>query len=188
MVSFSSALETILHQAKEYAVDRQHPVISQDHLLLALMGDDHIKHVLQDCGLKTDLFALSLTDYIDAIPPFEHNINTVEPAPSEAVALIVRRAIHMAEQQKAQKVLPIQVLLALLREPDSHGVNMLSLTISSRPRMEQMASLTVLERFICDRDTELKRPVLLRKIGKYLPSKKWFLKSPRFAAPLTFPE
>ena len=53
MPSFASALETTLHKALEAASSRRHEYATLEHLLLALIDDEHASKVMQSCGVDT---------------------------------------------------------------------------------------------------------------------------------------
>ena len=49
MPSFTSALEETLHRAVAAASSRQHELVTLEHLLLALLDDEHAADVLAAC-------------------------------------------------------------------------------------------------------------------------------------------
>ncbi len=50
MPSFASALESTLHKALEAASSRRHEYATLEHLLLALVDDEHASKVMSACG------------------------------------------------------------------------------------------------------------------------------------------
>ena len=50
MPSFASALETTLHKALEAASSRRHEYATLEHLLLALVDDEHAGQVMSAWG------------------------------------------------------------------------------------------------------------------------------------------
>ena len=51
MPSFARALETTLHNALTAAKDRAHEYATLEHLLLALIDDEHASKVMSSCGV-----------------------------------------------------------------------------------------------------------------------------------------
>ena len=54
MPSFASALESTLHKALEAASSRRHEYATLEHLLLALVDDEHASKVMSACGVEID--------------------------------------------------------------------------------------------------------------------------------------
>ena len=54
MPSFAPALETTLHNALGHAAERHHEYVTLEHLLLALIDDEHAAKVMQACGVDLD--------------------------------------------------------------------------------------------------------------------------------------
>ena len=58
MPSFSESLEKTLHNALKAASERNHEYATLEHLLFALIDDDHAAEVMRACGVAIDdLFA-----------------------------------------------------------------------------------------------------------------------------------
>ena len=57
MPSFAPALETTLHNALTHASERRHEYATLEHLLLALIDDEHASKVMQACGVVDDHLA-----------------------------------------------------------------------------------------------------------------------------------
>src|SRR3546814_10092861 len=53
MPSFAAALETTLHHALTHASERRHEYATLEHLLLALIDDEHAAKVMQACGVRS---------------------------------------------------------------------------------------------------------------------------------------
>ena len=52
MPSFAPALETTLHKALEAASSRRHEYATLEHLLLALIADEHASQVMEACHVN----------------------------------------------------------------------------------------------------------------------------------------
>ncbi len=65
MPSFAAALETTLHNALTHASERRHEYATLEHLLLALIDDDHASKVMQACGVELGELGDAVTHYLD---------------------------------------------------------------------------------------------------------------------------
>src|SRR3569623_25408 len=65
MPSFASALETTLHKALEAASSRRHEYATLEHLLLALIDDEHGSKVMAACGVDTEELKTIVAHYLD---------------------------------------------------------------------------------------------------------------------------
>ncbi|OYW34118.1 MAG: hypothetical protein B7Z41_03440, partial [Rhizobiales bacterium 12-66-7] len=65
MPSFAPALETTLHNALTHASERRHEYATLEHLLLALIDDQHASKVMQACGVELGELGDAVTHYLD---------------------------------------------------------------------------------------------------------------------------
>lgn len=65
MPSFAPALETTLHNALTHASERKHEYATLEHLLLALIDDEHASKVMQACGVEVGELGDAVTQYLD---------------------------------------------------------------------------------------------------------------------------
>ena len=65
MPSFAPALETTLHKALEAASSRRHEYATLEHLLLALIDDEHASKVMGACGVEVDELRTTVAHYLD---------------------------------------------------------------------------------------------------------------------------
>src|SRR3546814_2334635 len=65
MPSFAAALETTLHHALTHASERRHEYATLEHLLLALIDDEHAAKVMQACGVELGELQDAVTVYLD---------------------------------------------------------------------------------------------------------------------------
>ena len=65
MPSFASALETTLHKALEAASSRRHEYATLEHLLLALVDDEHASKVMSACGVEPGDLKMTVAHYLD---------------------------------------------------------------------------------------------------------------------------
>ena len=65
MPSFASALESTLHKALEAASSRRHEYATLEHLLLALVDDEHASKVMSACGVDLGELGSTVAHYLD---------------------------------------------------------------------------------------------------------------------------
>ena len=65
MPSFASALETTLHKALEAASTRRHEYATLEHLLFALVEDEHASKVMNACGVDLGELKATVAQYLD---------------------------------------------------------------------------------------------------------------------------
>ena len=65
MPSFSDALEKTLHNALKAASDRHHEYATLEHLLFALVDDEHAAEVMRACGVDTGDLQAAVVHYLD---------------------------------------------------------------------------------------------------------------------------
>ncbi|HFC4272802.1 TPA: ATP-dependent Clp protease ATP-binding subunit ClpA [Neisseria gonorrhoeae] len=128
-------LEQILQQLYREARKAHYEFISLEHLLLVLIEEDAaVPNVLKLCGadLKavSEQLAASVAENTPLIP--DHLLDTVETRPTLGFQRVIQRA--MVHTQSASKGLaePLDVLVALMSETDSHAVYFLKLQSVTR--------------------------------------------------------
>ena len=65
MPSFSKSLEQVLHKALSYANERRHEYATLEHLLLALVDDEHAGQVMSACGVDLGELKTTVAHYLD---------------------------------------------------------------------------------------------------------------------------
>ena len=65
MPSFAPALETTLHKALEAASSRRHEYATLEHLLLALIDDEHASKVMTACNVDIGELKTTVAHYLD---------------------------------------------------------------------------------------------------------------------------
>src|SRR3546814_18440444 len=65
MPSFSESLEKTLHNALKAASERHHEYATLEHLLYALIDDDHGAEVMRACGVALDDLQSAVVHYLD---------------------------------------------------------------------------------------------------------------------------
>ncbi|MGB3721838.1 MAG: AAA family ATPase, partial [Pacificimonas sp.] len=122
MPAFSRELETTLHNALAQAAQRSHEYATLEHLLFALITDDHAGGVIRACGVDADVLGGQLTEYLDnELEPLKTS-ESVDPNPTAGFQRVVQRAILHVQSSGRDEVTGANVLVALFSERESHAV------------------------------------------------------------------
>ncbi|MBL4596323.1 MAG: ATP-dependent Clp protease ATP-binding subunit ClpA [Robiginitomaculum sp.] len=123
MPSFTSALEETLHRAVAAASSRQHELVTLEHLLLALLDDEHAADVLAACD--ADMLALrgELIDFLeDELGALVVNKEDPDARPTSAFQRVIQRAVIHVQSAGNADVSGANILVALFAERESHAV------------------------------------------------------------------
>lgn len=128
-------LEQILQQLYREARKAHYEFISLEHLLLVLIEEDASVHnVLKLCGadlkVVSEQLAASVAENTPLIP--EYLLDTVETRPTLGFQRVMQRAMVHTQSAGKAAVEPLDVLVALMSETDSHTVYFLKLQSVTR--------------------------------------------------------
>ena len=132
MPSFASALETTLHKALEAASSRRHEYATLEHLLLALIDDEHASKVMQSCGVDTAELTATVKHYLDTELEALKVEAATDPSPTSGFQRVVQRAILHVQSSGRDEVTGANVLVALFSERESYAVYFLQQQDMSR--------------------------------------------------------
>jgi ATP-dependent Clp protease ATP-binding subunit ClpA len=132
MPSFASALETTLHNALAHATERHHEYATLEHLLLALIDDEHAAKVMQACGVELGELSDTVTHYLDTELDSLKVAGSVDPSPTSGFQRVVQRAILHVQSSGKEEVTGANVLVALFSERESYAVYFLQQQDMSR--------------------------------------------------------
>jgi ATP-dependent Clp protease ATP-binding subunit ClpA len=132
MPSFASALETTLHKALEAASSRRHEYATLEHLLLALIDDEHASKVMQSCGVDTAELTNTVKHYLDTELEALKVDAATDPSPTSGFQRVVQRAILHVQSSGRDEVTGANVLVALFSERESYAVYFLQQQDMSR--------------------------------------------------------
>lgn len=125
MIRLSPELEVALSVAATEAGRLRHEYFTVEHMVLALLMADevdrmcrHLRIKKKDLNAKVQAF---LQDDIDALP---EGVDA-EPTMSLGLERVIRRAARHVESSGKGEVQPLNVLVAIFAEQDSHAVTML---------------------------------------------------------------
>ena len=132
MPSFASALETTLHKALEAASSRRHEYATLEHLLFALIDDEHASKVMESCGVDTAELTTTVRHYLDTELEALKVDAATDPSPTSGFQRVVQRAILHVQSSGRDEVTGANVLVALFSERESYAVYFLQQQDMSR--------------------------------------------------------
>ncbi|NML09903.1 ATP-dependent Clp protease ATP-binding subunit ClpA [Sphingobium sp. AR-3-1] len=132
MPSFAPALETTLHNALTHASERKHEYATLEHLLLALIDDEHASKVMQACGVEIGELGDAVTQYLDTELDSLKVEGSSDPSPTSGFQRVVQRAILHVQSSGKDEVTGANVLVALFSERESYAVYFLQQQDMSR--------------------------------------------------------
>ena len=132
MPSFAPALETTLHNALTHASERRHEYATLEHLLLALIDDEHASKVMQACGVEIGELGDAVTQYLDSELDSLKLEGSSDPSPTSGFQRVVQRAILHVQSSGKDEVTGANVLVALFSERESYAVYFLQQQDMSR--------------------------------------------------------
>jgi len=122
MPSFARDLETTLHNALAAASTRKHEYATLEHLLLALIGDEHAAQVMAGCGVELSELRDAVTNYLDTELDALKTDTETDPSPTSGFQRVIQRAILHVQSSGREEVTGANVLVALFSERESYAV------------------------------------------------------------------
>jgi ATP-dependent Clp protease ATP-binding subunit ClpA len=132
MPSFSEALEKTLHNALKAASDRSHEYATLEHLLFALVDDEHAAEVMRACGVDLSDLSSAVVHYLDTELDSLKVDGHSDPSPTSGFQRVVQRAILHVQSSGKDEVTGANVLVALFSERESYAVYFLQQQDMSR--------------------------------------------------------
>ena len=132
MPSFARELETTLHNALGEASKRRHEYATLEHLLIALVDDNHASQVMTACGVNRDELKATVKQYLDNELGALVADSATDPTPTSGFQRVVQRAILHVQSSGRDEVTGANVLVALFCERESYAVYFLQQQDMSR--------------------------------------------------------
>src|SRR5437764_643793 len=132
MPSFARELEQTLHNALGEASKRRHEYATLEHLLIALIDDEHASKVMTACGVNRDELRASVKQYLDNELGALVADSATDPTPTSGFQRVVQRAILHVQSSGRDDVTGANVLVALFSERESYAVYFLQQQDMSR--------------------------------------------------------
>ena len=122
MPSFARDLEQTLHNALGEASKRRHEYATLEHLLMALVDDEHASKVMGACGVSRDDLRGTVKHYLDNELGALVADSATDPTPTSGFQRVVQRAILHVQSSGRDEVTGANVLVALFSERESYAV------------------------------------------------------------------
>src|SRR3569833_392569 len=132
MPSFARELEQTLHNALGEASKRRHEYATLEHLLIALIDDEHASKVMTACGVSRDELRASVKQFLDNALGALAADSASDPTPTSGFQRAVQRAILHVQSSGRDDVTGANVLVALFSERESYAVYFLQQQDMSR--------------------------------------------------------
>ncbi|MEP7315671.1 MAG: Clp protease N-terminal domain-containing protein, partial [Sphingomicrobium sp.] len=132
MAIFVRALEQTLSNALGEAAKRRHEYATLEHLLIALIDDEHASQVMTACGVNRDELKATVKHYLDNELGALVADSTTDPTPTSGFQRVVQRAILHVQSSGRDEVTGGNVLVALFSERESYAVYFLQQQDMSR--------------------------------------------------------
>ncbi len=132
MPSFARELEATLHNALAAASSRKHEYATLEHLLYALVDDEHASKVMIACGVELGELKETVAHYLDTELESLKVEGDTDPSPTSGFQRVVQRAILHVQSSGRDDVTGANVLVALFSERESYAVYFLQQQDMSR--------------------------------------------------------
>src|SRR5687768_12398970 len=132
MAIFVRPLEQTLSNALSEAAKRRHEYATLEHLLIALVDDEHASQVMTACGVNRDELKAMVKSYLDNELGALVADSATDPTPTSGFQRVVQRAILHVQSSGRDEVTGANVLVALFSERESYAVYFLQQQDMSR--------------------------------------------------------
>ncbi|MFN0024942.1 MAG: ATP-dependent Clp protease ATP-binding subunit ClpA [Parvularculaceae bacterium] len=125
MASFSRNLDDSLHRAIALASERDHELVTLEHLLLALTTDQDAAAVMRACNVDLEELRRNLFEFVENNLA---NLKTDAPEqakPTASFQRVIQRAVIHVQSSGREEVTGANVLVALFAERESHAAHFL---------------------------------------------------------------
>src|SRR5687767_5694751 len=137
MAIFVRPLEQTLSNALSEAAKRRHEYATLEHLLIALVDDEHASQVMTACGVNRDELKAMVKSYLDNELGALVADSATDPTPTSGFQRVVQRAILHVQSSGRDEVTGANVLVALFSERESYAVYFLQQQDMSRRSEER---------------------------------------------------
>jgi len=122
---FSKELEQSISSLFDQAQKTDIEYITIEHLLLMILSDFDVKDFLKSNGINVNSFKSSVEDYIQDTTPRKSDPNK-SPQPTLGFQRVLQRAVFHVQSSGKGVVKPINILVAIFSEKESHSVYLLT--------------------------------------------------------------
>jgi len=125
MSSFGRDLQMTLQAAYREAVTRRHAYLTVEHLLFALLHDDHGVEILAHSGVQVDRLRADLERFFEEDLERVPGEDPVETRQTLAFHRVLQQALSHSDSAEREEVEVGDLLVAMFQEPDSYAVTSL---------------------------------------------------------------
>lgn len=122
----NKALELSLNDAFRLARERQHELMTVEHLLIALLDNPDAADALRACEVDFARLKEELLSYIDRTTPELHPDEEAETQPTLGFQRVLQRAVFHVQSSGNSEVTGANVLVAMFSEQESQAVYLLN--------------------------------------------------------------
>ena len=122
---FSKELEQSISSLFDQAQKTDIEYITIEHLLLMILSDFDVKDFLKSNRINVNSFKSSVEDYIQDTTPRKSDPNK-SPQPTLGFQRVLQRAVFHVQSSGKGVVKPINILVAIFSEKESHSVYLLT--------------------------------------------------------------
>ena len=122
---FSKELEQSISSLFDQAQKTDIEYITIEHLLLMILSDFDVKEFLKSNSINVNSFKSSVEDYIQDTTPRKSDPNK-SPQPTLGFQRVLQRAVFHVQSSGKGVVKPINILVAIFSEKESHSVYLLT--------------------------------------------------------------
>jgi ATP-dependent Clp protease ATP-binding subunit ClpA len=125
VASFSRNLDESLHRAIAIASERDHELVTLEHLLLALTTDQDAAAVMRACNVDLEELRRNLFEFIENdLANLKSGIHE-QAKPTASFQRVIQRAVIHVQSSGREEVTGANVLVALFAERESHAAHFL---------------------------------------------------------------
>lgn len=136
----SPDLEKTLYRAIALAEGYQHQFATLEHLLLALTEDSSASAVFRTCGADLERLRGDLANYLETGLQHIKSERKQDAKPTAAFQRCLQRAAIRVQDAGMHNVFGEHLLIALLKEKESHAVHFLSKQSSLHDQLTMLAN------------------------------------------------
>ncbi len=125
MSQIGREIQLTLQAAVREAQVRRHAYLTVEHLLYALVHDDHGVEILRNCGARVRRLRVQLHDFLDTAIEAEPGDEPIETAQTLALHRVIQAAMSHADNAEKEEVEAGDLIASIFQEPDCHGVQLL---------------------------------------------------------------
>lgn len=139
-MAIALATENVLHRTFVYSRKRRQVYVTVEHLLLCLLDEDGLRSTWENLNIDTQSLRKEITSFIDNNVPRSDESDAVDTEPTIGYQRVIQRAILRAGNSNNPAVNPIDLLLAIFGEKDSHAVAFLARAGVTKDAIEAVQS------------------------------------------------